>query len=133
MTTYLIQELILGKSIQSYIKEKYAFSESECRLILRSIMSGLSYVHYLKICHRDLHYGNVLYDSQSKSVKIIDFSVAKVCQNDKVKMMTQTGILYFMAPEMLKGTFYDFKIDIWSAGIIFYTVLFGRLPFGQKK
>lgn len=48
-------------------------------------------------------------------------------------MMTQTGVVHFMAPEMLKGQFYDTKIDIWSSGVIFYTLLFGKLPFSSKN
>ena len=54
------------------------------------------------ICHRDIHSGNIMYDNESKSVKIIDFSIArKLDKLKKVKMMTKTGNPYFRAPEML--------------------------------
>ena len=65
--------------------------------------------------------------SQNK-IKLIDFGLSKACKDPKALLHEIAGTPYYMAPEMLNGT-YDFKADMWSVGVILYTLVSGYLPF----
>lgn len=89
--------------------------------------------HY--ICHRDLKPNNILCNQDGTEVKITDFNVSKFSDSykdyselkldKKIKMWTYTGTVAFSAPELLSDGCYDESIDMWSAGIILYTMLSG--------
>lgn len=83
------------------------------------------------VCHRDIKPSNVLYDADSKKIKIIDFGTSKkfLRRNKKFDMLTITGTLFYRAPEMFIGGGYDQKVDIWSIGIMIYKLICGRTPF----
>lgn len=80
-----------------------------------------------KIVHRDLKPANILI---SKGVfKIADFGLSKYIQDEYQMLKTRVGTPFYMAPQILKNERYTSKCDIWSLGIIFYQLVFGRLPW----
>ena len=92
------------------------------------------------VCHRDLKPNNILVCSDGR-VKITDFNVSKFAENIKkgelwkkstVKMMTYTGTFAFKAPEMYSEAEYTEIVDMWSAGVILYTMLSGNQPFNGE-
>ena len=85
------------------------------------------------MCHRDIKPDNVLYDAATNKIKIIDFGISKCTFNKRTQendaMWTVTGTQYYKAPEMLNGSAYDQKVDVWAIGVIAYQLIFGHLPF----
>ena len=67
-------------------------------------------MHSVRLCHRDIKPDNILYDTKSKTIKIIDFGVSRVVEADK-KMLTCTGTTQYKAPELFYSGYYDELID----------------------
>ncbi len=126
----IIMELCEGGDLFQYIRNSKAFSEKKAASIAKEILSAVFYMHKNGVVHRDLKPDNMLYDKESKALKIIDFGTARNLAAD-AKISGLTGTLYYIAPEVLKGS-YDFKCDIWSCGVILYILLSGAPPFNGK-
>lgn len=109
--------------------------ENQSRLWMRQILSGMTYLHTLNVAHRDLKCENILITA-NYNVKITDFGFARnVRQRDRdVLSETYCGSLSYAAPEVLKGVPYLPKMaDMWSIGIIMYTMLNKALPFTETS
>ncbi|KAL4450265.1 hypothetical protein ABPG74_008971 [Tetrahymena malaccensis] len=139
---YLLQQFILKINFISHINYLFSLKNSEqiAKKIFRQIVQAISYMHSKYVCHRDLKPNNILCDETGDNVKITDFNVSKFCDSYKdysnnnlpfqgIKMWTYTGTIAFSAPEIFKENCYDENIDIWSAGVILYTMLCGKEPF----
>lgn len=132
---YLVMELIRGRNLHAFIKEKGAFDVAVARRLFVDLMSCLQYCHEQGVYHRDLKLENLLIDADGR-LKVCDFGLAKMPDsqadaNNLCKTMVGTG--FFVAPEILQQTPYrGDKADIWSAGVILYTILAGYCPFRGK-
>ena len=95
------------------------------------IVDGLSFIHSKGVVHRDIKLENILLDHHG-NLKIADFGVSKLVSPEV--MYDACGTPAYIAPEMLTGRGYKgVTVDIWSAGIVLYTMLFGNVPFkGQS-
>ncbi|XP_054758881.2 ribosomal protein S6 kinase alpha-5-like [Lytechinus pictus] len=133
--TYIIMELCKGGELLSRIKKKKHFDELEASMIMKKLVSAVEYMHSRGIVHRDLKPENILFtdDSDDAELKIIDFGFARIT-NSNQPLKTPCFSLHFAAPEVLKRTHepegeYDASCDVWSLGVILYTMLSGRVPF----
>lgn len=88
-------------------------------------------MHKRKVVHRDLKPENILIDHESNTLKIADFGSA-VFNNLNKKLTDLVGTPYYMAPEVLQGS-YDEKCDVWSCGVILYILLCGSPPFNGSN
>ncbi|ANZ74978.1 BA75_02519T0 [Komagataella pastoris] len=109
----------------------------EARQVFRDVVSGLEYLHYQGVIHRDIKPGNLLV-SQSNIVKISDFGISYASSlesNTEYELAKTAGTPAFMAPELCSTNGYKpdtkvtHKIDIWALGVTLYCLLFGTLPF----
>ena len=124
---YIISEYCSGGELFDYIVSKRKLYEVEACRIYQQLISGLEYLHKQRICHRDLKPENLLFDSKH-NLKIADFGLS----NDyhKGKLSTPCGSPCYAAPEMVTGKKYGgTSVDIWSSGIVLYTMVCGFLPF----
>lgn len=129
--SYLILEYCASKDMFSYINRNGKMSEHDAVYVFRQMMSAMEYCHSFNICHRDLKPENILL-SQEGEVKIIDFGMAALHQNDK-KLRTSCGSPHYAAPELLKAkTYRGDKTDVWSMGVILFAMLEQRLPFDNE-
>ena len=89
----------------------------------------LDYAHQRNVVHRDIKPANVMYDPESKQVKLTDFGIARITDSSKTKTGMVLGTPSFMSPEQLQGKKVDGRSDLFSLGVMFYQMLTAKLPF----
>ena len=130
---YMVEEYCSGGDLFDYIQKEKFFTERKAGTIFNQLLSAVNHLHKKKIVHRDLKPENiVLIEAKNKDVfiKLIDFGTSITI---KGKNLTQElGTIYYIAPEVFMNN-YNEKADIWSCGIILYTMLCGHPPFCGNK
>ena len=108
-------------------------SERKICGIMESIFEAINHIHAMGICHRDLKPENILFVNKDddNSLKLIDFGLGKDTKNSK-EQKNYVGSPQYVAPEILNGGF-DIKCDVWSAGVIMYSLLSRQFPFKGKN
>jgi calcium-dependent protein kinase len=121
-----------GELLEAILKAGH-LDESTAADYMRQILSTLIYLHSQKIIHRDLKLENMLIDEPgSNNLKLIDFGAATFYKKDDLQSL-RVGTVNYIAPEVLNKK-YNEKCDVWSAGVILYVLLSGKLPFrGSSK
>ena len=128
----LIMEYSSGKDLFDYLAAKKRLSEMEACGLFQQLISGLDYLHKLKVAHRDLKPENLLLDHEHKNIKLVDFGLSNIYHSNEL-LSTSCGSPSYAAPEMLNSKEYDgSKVDIWSSGIILFAMICGYLPFEDK-
>ncbi|XP_039023325.1 serine/threonine-protein kinase SAPK2-like isoform X2 [Hibiscus syriacus] len=126
----IVMEYAAGGELFERICIAGRFSEDEARFFFQQLISGVSYCHSMKICHRDLKLENTLLNgSTAPRVKICDFGYSKSSVLHSQPKST-VGTPAYIAPEVLSKEEYDGKIaDVWSCGVTLYVMLVGAYPF----
>jgi serine/threonine protein kinase len=106
------------------------FSEGEAAKVVYQILDAVSYLHDRDIVHRDIKPENILFDTpdEDSTVKLIDFGLSRKHAEGESPMSSFVGTPYYIAPEVLNKK-YDRSCDLWSIGIVTYTLLSGYPPF----
>ncbi|XP_074189916.1 ribosomal protein S6 kinase alpha-2 isoform X4 [Rhinolophus sinicus] len=133
-SVYLVMELMRGGELLDRILRQRCFSEREASDVLCTIAKTMDYLHSQGVVHRDLKPSNILYVDESgnpESIRICDFGFAKQLRAENGLLMTPCYTANFVAPEVLKRQGYDAACDIWSLGILLYTMLAGFTPFAN--
>ena len=130
---YLIMEYIEGGDLCDYINKKINLKEQQACHFFRQIISVLEYLYDMGITHRDIKPENILLDSNHENIKVIDFGLSNYC-SDLELLHSACGSPCFASPEMLSGSPYNgITTDIWSSGIVLYSMLVGTLPFDDQE
>ncbi len=128
---YIVMEFVEGLSLKEYIQQKGSLGIEEAAAIMVQILDGISYAHEHGIIHRDIKPHNILLGHDGRA-KVTDFGIAigmtDVTQtyNTSSKIM---GSVHYIASEQVQGLAVTEKSDIYSAGVVFYEMLTGQLPF----
>ena len=127
-TEYIVMELIDGITLKQYMEKRGQLNWRESLHFITQILRGLSHAHSRGIVHRDIKPQNVMV-LRDGSVKVADFGIA--CLENSAQTLTQEalGSVHYISPEQARGERTDARSDIYSAGVVMYEMLTGRLPF----
>ena len=125
---YIVMELIDGITLKQYMEKRGRLNWRESLHFITQIMRGLAHAHGKGIIHRDIKPQNIMI-LRDGSVKVADFGIA--CLENAAQTLTQQalGSVHYISPEQARGDHIDARSDIYSAGIVLYEMLTGRLPF----
>ncbi|XP_054625856.1 ribosomal protein S6 kinase alpha-2 isoform X1 [Dunckerocampus dactyliophorus] len=131
---YLVQDLLRGGELLDRVLTVPNFIEKDASDIICTLAKTVEYLHSQGVVHRDLKPSNIRYSDDrglSECLKICDFGFAKQLRAENGLLMTPCYTATFMAPEVLKKQGYDAACDIWSLGILLYTIIAGFSPFAS--
>jgi tousled-like kinase len=130
-------ELCSGPDLYTYLKTNKTLPEKDARIIISQILSGIEYLNRLqkKIIHYDLKPQNIIFNNME--VKISDFGLAKIMEDNTDKLTSQgVGTYWYLPPECFdtdkNPPGISSKVDVWSIGVILYELVFGIRPFGHS-
>lgn len=129
---YLVMEYVENGNLRDYINSNGRLMEAVAKRYFMQLISVLDYLHNSKqIAHRDIKPENILLD-RYYNIRIIDFGLSNYFSDASPQFNTHCGTPQYIAPEVAKGESYTKSADIWSAGIVLYTMVCGELPFDDS-
>jgi len=126
---YIVMEYVCGKTLKELIKYSGKLNYNTAIKIALQIAKALDCAHRNNIIHRDIKSQNIMV-TELGEVKVTDFGIAKSTDSQTITNTTSIiGSAHYLSPEQAKGTYIDFRSDIYSFGIVLYEMVTGRLPF----
>jgi len=117
------------------IKRRKRLTEPEAAFFLKQLTIAVNYMHTDRVIHRDLKLGNLFLDKEL-NIKVGDLGLATRLSDLEEKRKTICGTPNYIAPEVIQGSKetrgHSFEVDVWSMGVILYTVLVGKPPYEAK-
>lgn len=133
---YLVTDLAEGGELFDQLLKKGSYTEGDAARLVHEILLGVEYLHEMDIVHRDLKPENLLFMDKTDNARLMitDFGLSKVLTSGNDVLMTACGTPGYVAPEVLEQIGHGKPVDIWSVGVIAYTLLCGYTPFwGEGK
>ncbi|KAF9189761.1 hypothetical protein BGZ51_009303 [Haplosporangium sp. Z 767] len=128
---YLVTDLAEGGELFEQLLQKGSYTEGDAARLVYEILLGVEYLHEMDIVHRDLKPENLLFRDRSENARLMitDFGLSKVLTSGNDVLMTACGTPGYVAPEVLEQIGHGKPVDMWSVGVIAYTLLCGYTPF----
>ncbi|KAG5190434.1 kinase domain protein [Tribonema minus] len=130
---YILLELCTNGTLSELMRRRRRFDAAEARKYMLQMLEAVHYCHRHGIIHRDLKLGNLFLDG-AWDIKMGDFGLAAKVTGDDARRKTICGTPNYIAPEILEGsgTGHSYQVDVWSMGVVLYTMLVGRPPFESR-
>ncbi len=129
---FIAQEYVEGMTIKEYLKLSNNLAVTEVVSLIEKILDGLAHAHLNGVIHKDIKGQNILIDVD-KNVKITDFGIADILEDETTKTQSLMGTPQYVAPETLNRNISNAQTDIYSVGILMYELLCGQAPFTGDK
>ncbi|KAF9217994.1 hypothetical protein CPC16_001356 [Podila verticillata] len=128
---YLVTDLAAGGELFDQLLQKGSYTEGDAARLVYQILLGVAYLHDRDIVHRDLKPENLLFSDKTENARLMitDFGLSKVLTTQNDVLMTACGTPGYVAPEVLEQIGHGKPVDMWSVGVIAYTLLCGYTPF----
>jgi tRNA A-37 threonylcarbamoyl transferase component Bud32/HAMP domain-containing protein len=132
---YIAMEWVDGPTLADLLKEGKTFTPRQIVEIGIQLARALDYAHKKGIVHRDVKPGNIMLIKDTLTVKVADFGICRINENEQTQKADQTqmgaviGTPNYMSPEQVQGLPVDARSDLFSAGVVLYQMLTGHLPF----
>eukprot|EP00350_Pseudokeronopsis_sp_OXSARD2_P010086 CAMPEP_0170553810 /NCGR_PEP_ID=MMETSP0211-20121228/11626_1 /TAXON_ID=311385 /ORGANISM="Pseudokeronopsis sp., Strain OXSARD2" /LENGTH=246 /DNA_ID=CAMNT_0010862373 /DNA_START=2178 /DNA_END=2918 /DNA_ORIENTATION=+ len=128
----IVMELCPGGDLLNYVRKRRKLSEQYAKFVFKQIMEGILQIHITGVVHRDIKLDNILLDGHG-NIKIGDFGVSRKTHEGEI-LFEQCGTPAYIAPEIVRELGYKgFPVDIWSAGVCLYAMLYGNVPFKANQ
>jgi len=126
---YILLELCTNQTMNELLRRRKRLTELEVQCYLVQILTAIKHLHKNKVIHRDLKLGN-LFLSDKMEIKLGDFGLATQLDFEGERRRTVCGTPNYIAPEILESrSGHSYEVDVWSFGVIAYTLLIGKPPF----
>lgn len=132
---YIITQLATGGELFDRICEKGKFTEKDASQTIRQVLEAVDYLHQNQVVHRDLKPENLLYVTRAPDSELVlaDFGIAKHLDSPDGVLKTMAGSFGYAAPEVMLKKGHSKPVDMWSLGVITYTLLCGYSPFRSES
>ena len=129
---YILLEICQNQTLNDLLKRRKRLTEIEVQCYIVQLIKALKYLHSHRVIHRDLKLGN-LFLTDKMELKVGDFGLATKLDFEGERKRTVCGTPNYIAPEILDGkTGHSYEVDIWSLGVIIYTLIIGKPPFETR-
>ncbi|GAM83501.1 hypothetical protein ANO11243_014890 [Dothideomycetidae sp. 11243] len=132
---YIVTQLATGGELFDRICEKGRFTERDASSTIKQVLEAVEYLHKNDVVHRDLKPENLLYltKAEDSSLVLADFGIAKHLDSPDGMLKTMAGSFGYAAPEIMLKQGHGKPVDVWSLGVITYTLLCGYSPFRSEN
>ncbi|KAJ5983698.1 hypothetical protein N7481_005797 [Penicillium waksmanii] len=132
---YIVTQLATGGELFDRICDYGKFTEKDASQTIRQVLDAVNYLHHRNIVHRDLKPENLLYLTRSADSELVlaDFGIAKMLENPTEVLTSMAGSFGYAAPEVMLKQGHGKAVDMWSLGVITYTLLCGYSPFRAEN
>jgi serine/threonine-protein kinase len=125
---FIAMEFVEGHTLASYLAQGACFTDTDIGSIMGQLLDALAHAHDHGVWHRDIKPSNVIL-THGGHVKVADFGVARIETSDLTATGALIGTPMYMAPEQFLGQPIDHRVDLYSAGVVLYQLVAGRVPF----
>jgi serine/threonine protein kinase/Ca2+-binding EF-hand superfamily protein len=137
-SVHIVMEYCKGGELYANLSKHGALTEAKVSMYMRSVLQTLAQCHSHRILHRDIKPGNflLLSEDENSPLKAVDFGLAVMWEKDELLPRTDLGLdgtPWFMAPEVISDSETYPASDVWSAGVMCYQLLSGKLPFDDRQ
>jgi eukaryotic-like serine/threonine-protein kinase len=129
---FIAMEYVEGSSLRQYFERSVRFEEQDVVSIMVQLLDALQYAHDERVWHRDIKPANIIIMNNGR-IKVADFGIARLESSTLTQVGALMGTPGFIAPEQYLGAEIDHRVDIFAAGVVFYELLTGKLPFSGSK
>ncbi len=131
VNVYILLEICTNSTMMELVKKRKRLSEPEARYYTLQMIDALRYLHRHNVIHRDMKLGN-LFLNKDMEIRVGDLGLSAKLNDQSERKKTICGTPNYIAPEIIAGKSHSFEVDVWSLGVILFTMLFGKPPFETK-